>query len=86
MIANKRYIDADIQSRYAFFDYGHALEILHESFPVEWKEIQEALRRLQLTLEDISKAGGMRRQFQRKLTLFCILMVGEKFAFAGISL
>ena len=58
MIANKKYIDLDIQSKYEFFDYGHALEILHENFPGEWKEIQETLRQLKLTLNDISKAGG----------------------------
>lgn len=40
MLASKKYIDLDIQSKYEFFDYGHALEILHESFPAEWKEIQ----------------------------------------------
>ena len=37
MPINKKYIDSDIQSKYEFFDYGHALEILHESFPEEWK-------------------------------------------------
>ena len=45
-MAADRYIDSDIQSRFEFFDYGHALEILHGSFPREWEEIQEALRRL----------------------------------------
>lgn len=58
MTVNKKYIDSDIQSKYEFFDYGHALEILYESFPEEWKEIQAALRQLKLNLDDISKAGG----------------------------
>lgn len=58
MAVNRKYIDSDIQSKYEFFDYGHALEILHESFLEEWKEIQVALRKLELTLGDISKAGG----------------------------
>lgn len=58
MIANSKYIDSDILSKFEFFDYGHALEILHESFPGEWKEIQESLRQLKLTVEDISQAGG----------------------------
>lgn len=66
MIANKKYIDPDIQSRYEFFDYGHALEILHESFPDEWHEIQEALRNLKLTLDDISKAGGNESPIPKK--------------------
>ena len=58
MTANIKFIHPDIQSKYEFFDYGHALEILYESFPNEWEEIQDALRRLELTIDDISKAGG----------------------------
>ena len=57
-MADKKYIDKDIQLKYEYYDYGHALEILHESFPVEWKEIQESLRKLMLTTSDISKSGG----------------------------
>ena len=53
-----KYIDHDIEARFEFLDYGHALEILHESFIDEWKEIQESLRKLQLTVGDITKAGG----------------------------
>lgn len=66
MTANKKYIDSDIQSKYEFFDYGHALEILHESFPEEWREIQVALRQLKLNIEDISKAGGNESPIPKK--------------------
>lgn len=66
MTANSRYIEQDIRSRYEFHDYGHALEILHESFPEEWREIQEALGRLELTIEDISKAGGNESPIPKK--------------------
>ena len=66
MIANRKYIDPDILSKFEFFDYGHALEILHESFPEEWKEIQESLRQLKLTAEDISKAGGNESPIPKK--------------------
>ncbi len=66
MTANMKYIDLDIQSKYEFFDYGHALEILYESFPEEWKEIQTALRQLKLTLDDISKAGGNESPIPKK--------------------
>jgi len=65
-VANKKYIDPDIQSRFEFFDYGHALEILHESFPGEWKEIQESLRLLKLSVADISKAGGNESPIPKK--------------------
>ena len=66
MLSNKKYIDLDIQSKYEFFDYGHALEILHESFLEEWKEIQLALRQLKLTLADISKSGGNESPIPKK--------------------
>lgn len=66
MIANNKYIDLDIQHKYEFFDYGHALEILHESFPQEWQEIQEALRQLKLSLSDISQAGGNESPIPKK--------------------
>ena len=66
MTADKKYIEQDIQSKYEFFDYGHALEILHESFPEEWKEIQNALRRLELSIDDISKAGGNESPIPKK--------------------
>lgn len=66
MTANKKYIDLDIQTKYEFFDYGHALEILHESFKDEWNEIQAALRQLRLTVDDISKAGGNESPIPKK--------------------
>ena len=66
MPINEKYIDQDIQQKYEFFDYGHALEILHESFPEEWKEIQETLRLLKLTVDDISTAGGNESPIPKK--------------------
>lgn len=38
--SNSKYVDEDLFVRFEFYDYGHALEILHESFTVEWREIQ----------------------------------------------
>ena len=62
----ENYIDHDILDRFEYYDYGHALEILHESFPEEWKEIQEALRQLKLTTSDITKAGGNESPIPKK--------------------
>ena len=66
MTANSIYIESDIREKYDFYDYGHALEILHESFPSEWKEIQESLRQLELTKDDIFKAGGNESPIPKK--------------------
>ena len=66
MTQGDRYIAPDILTRFEFYDYGHALEILHESFRSEWDEIQTALRRLTLTTEDIIKAGGNESPIPKK--------------------
>ena len=63
----EKYIDSDLLDRFEFYNYGHALEILHDAFPVEWDELQECLRKLKLTLADIKKAGGM-----EELRGFCL--------------
>ena len=46
-------MDNDLLNRFMFYNYGHALEILYDAFPVEWKELQECLQKLRLTLADI---------------------------------
>lgn len=62
----ERYIAEDIRCKYEYYNYGHALEILHESFPEEWHEIQECLGLLQLTTDDILKAGGNESPIPKK--------------------
>ena len=61
-----KYIDKDLLDRFEFYNYGHALEILHDAFPEEWRELQECLRRLRLTLADIKKAGGNESPIPKK--------------------
>ena len=59
-------IDNDLLNRFEFYNYGHALEILHDAFPAEWNELQECLRKLRLTLADIKKAGGNESPIPKK--------------------
>ena len=61
-----KYINEKIINKYEFFDYGHALEILHESFPDEWNEIQDCLQKFSLTEQDILKAGGNESPIPKK--------------------
>ncbi len=61
-----QYIAEDIRDKYEFYNYGHALEILHESFTEEWSELQECFRKLLLTREDILKAGGNESPIPKK--------------------
>lgn len=65
-ITDDKYINSDLLERYEFYNYGHALEILHESFPVEWQELQKCLEKLQLTLADIKTAGGNESPIPKK--------------------
>lgn len=59
-------IPADIRAKFEFYNYGHALEILTQSFPEQWAELQDCFRRLQLTVDDISKAGGNESPIPKK--------------------
>lgn len=61
-----RYINADIRDRFEFYSYGHALEILHDAFPVEWEEVQTCLRQLRLTVADLKTAGGNESPIPKK--------------------
>ena len=62
----ENYIDADLLKKFEFRNYGHALEILHDAFPEEWRELQECLRNLRLTVADIKKAGGNESPIPKK--------------------
>ena len=59
-------IPNDIIEKYEFQNYGHALEILTESFPEEWSEIIDCLRKLSISKEDILKAGGNESPIPKK--------------------
>lgn len=66
IITDDKYINGNLLTRYEFHNYGHALEILHDAFPVEWQELQECLDKLQLTLADIKTAGGNESPIPKK--------------------
>ena len=50
-------IPEDLYDKFEFKSYGHALEILDHSFPKEWQEIQEALQKLEISIEDLRAQG-----------------------------
>lgn len=61
-----KYLNEKLLNRYEFLNYGHALEILSESFPEEWGELQEALQKLYITIEDLRTAGGNESPIPKK--------------------
>ena len=47
------YIDVDLQEKFEFYSYGHALEIIYDAFLVECGEIPKCLRELGLTVAEL---------------------------------
>ena len=62
----EKYIPRELLNRYEFGNYGHAVEILTEAFPEEWREIVECLDKLSLSVEDIKAAGGNESPIPKK--------------------
>lgn len=58
-------IPQDIQSRYEFYNYGHALEILAQ-MPEEFGDILACLDNLSLSRADVLKAGGNETPIPKK--------------------
>ena len=48
-----RYIRENLLEKFEFQNYGHALEILQDAFPKEWKEVQDSLEKLTISIEDL---------------------------------
>ena len=46
------YIAPDLLAKFEFYSYGHALEILHEAFPVEWAEVHRVAFDLEWNSKD----------------------------------
>lgn len=69
-ISYRKVIEDDLRRRYRgkfeFYNYGHALEILTEAFPVEWGDLCAVFNGLQLTMNDILKAGGNESPIPKK--------------------
>ncbi len=62
-----QFIPDDLIEKYDFFNYNHAVEILANSFPVEWNELVNALRNLHITKEELIMAGGSESPIPPKL-------------------
>ena len=65
-MSQDQYIKPEIREKFEYFNYGHALEILHESFPQEWEELQDCLIKLKLSKDDIMQAGGNESPIPKK--------------------
>lgn len=62
-----KYGNPDLCRCFEFYNYGHALEILATAYPEEWREIQEALEKFEITVSDITAKGGNESQMPKKV-------------------
>ena len=60
------YIAAGLLEKFEFHNYNHALEIVTQTFPNEWAELVECLRRLEITIADLREAGGNETNIPKK--------------------
>lgn len=57
----------DLDARYDFFNYGHALEILQTAHKDRWDDICECLKNFYITTDDITAAGGNESPIPKKI-------------------
>lgn len=62
----KKYIKEELFNKFEFQNYGHALEILSESFPEEWAELQDCLESFSIQTSDLLTAGGNETAIPKK--------------------
>ena len=65
-MAKKTAYPVDLMERFEFHNYGHAMEILCNSFPVHWDEIKRALSSLQISTAELVAAGGNETAIPKK--------------------
>lgn len=62
----EEYISAELLEKFEFHNYNHALEILTQAFPAEWREMMECLHRLSITTDDLRSSGGNETNIPKK--------------------
>ena len=60
------YIEEDLLERFEFYNYNHAIEIITQAFSEEWGDIVTCLRSLEITTNDLRKAGGNETDIPKK--------------------
>lgn len=62
----KQYFDNNLLSKFEFYNYNHAVEILSQAFSNEFEDIKKALTKLSITVDDLKKAGGNETNIPKK--------------------
>lgn len=67
MIKLERYVPEDVLNKFEFHNYHHAIEIISQAFPGEWKDLMDALSAFSLSVSDLSEAGGAETKIPGKI-------------------
>ena len=59
-------LSESLRNKFEFYNYGHAVEILTQSFPSEWQDLQNALSQLEIPVKDIIVSGGNESPIPKK--------------------
>lgn len=65
-MSTDRFFKTGILEKYDYHNYGHALEILHDSFPKEWEELQDCLLNIKISPDDLKEPGGNKSPIPKK--------------------
>jgi len=66
MMAKMTAYPVDLMNRFEFHNYGHAMEILCQSFSQHWEEIKLALSNLKISKDEILASGGNETAIPKK--------------------
>ena len=63
----KKLLPQGIVSKYEFFNFNSALEILTQSYPNEFAEIVQTLEHFEIKVDDILEKGGNESRIPKNL-------------------
>lgn len=63
----RKCIPGIVQEKYEFYNYHHAVEIISNAFPGEWKDIMDVLSAFSIAIDDLSASGGAETNIPRKI-------------------
>ena len=61
------YLPPDIDAKFEFYNFGHALEILTQSCTTEWNDLFDCFQSLSIPIDDVLKAGGNESHIPKRL-------------------
>lgn len=54
----KDYLTGNVDDKFEFYNYNHAVEVITQAFPNEWSDLMTLLNAFELTVDDVASAGG----------------------------